>query len=137
MNFMYVGNINIKSLANMSKSKFQTVYGVRIYPIEYLKNEELTESDLNWLFDKGSNSLIYSIIIGMFRAIGNGKRNYQIIKMVKSDDKWFEKFTWSKKQFEKYEDDITLVIKNLYQYSLGESRIAAQNIMSNYSITVK
>lgn len=121
----------------MGKSKFQTVYGVRIFPIEYLMDEELTESDLNWLFDKGSKSLLYSIILGMFKVIGTTKRNYQIIKMIQSDDKWYEKFSWSKEQFEKYEEKVALAIKNLYQYSLEESRIMAQNIMSNYSITVK
>jgi len=122
---------------NMGKSKFQTVYGVRIFPIEYLMNEELTESDLNWLFDKGSKSLLYSIILGMFKIIGTSKRNYQIIKMIKSDDKWYEKFSWTQEQFEKYEENVALAIKNLYQYSLEESRIMAQNIMSNYSINVK
>lgn len=121
----------------MGKSKFQTVYGVRIFPIEYLMNEELTESDLNWLFDKGSKSLLYSIILGMFKIIGTSKRNYQIIKMIKSDDKWYEKFSWTQEQFEKYEENVALAIKNLYQYSLEESRIMAQNIMSNYSINVK
>jgi len=121
----------------MGKSKFQTVYGVRIFPIEYLIDEELTESDLTWLFDKGSKSLLYSIILGMFKVIGTTKRNYQIIKMIQSDDKWYEKFNWSKEQFETYEEKVALAIKNLYQYSLEESRIMAQNIMSNYSITVK
>ena len=121
----------------MSKSSFHTVYGVRIYPIEYLMNAELTESDLNWLFGKNSKSLLYSIIIGMFRFIGNKKQNYQIIKIITSDNRWYEKYTWSKKQFEEYEEKITLAFKNLYQYKLEESRIAAQNVMINYSLTVK
>ena len=121
---------------NMGKSSFHTVYGVRIYPIEYLMNAELTESDLNWLFGKNSKSLLYSIIIGMFRFIGNKKQNYQIIKMITTDDKWFEKITWTKKQFKEYEECITLVLKNLYQYKLEESRIAAQNVMIKYSLNV-
>ena len=120
----------------MGKSSFHTVYGVRIYPIEYLMNAELTESDLNWLFGKNSKSLLYSIIIGMFRFIGNKKQNYQIIKMITTDDKWFEKITWTKKQFKEYEECITLVLKNLYQYKLEESRIAAQNVMIKYSLNV-
>ena len=121
----------------MSKAKFQTVYGVRVYPIEYLMNEELTESDLNYLFDKGTNCLIYSIIIGMFRYIGNNKRNYQIIKMIKSDNKWYEKINWTKDQFYDYENKLALVIKNLYQYKLEEAKICAQNIMIKYSLNVK
>ena len=60
----------------MSKSKFQTVYGVRIYPIDYLMSAELTESDLNHLFD--TNSLLYSVIIGMYRYIGSKKQNGQM-----------------------------------------------------------
>ena len=69
----------------MSKENFQTVYGVRIYPIDYLINEELTESDLNYLFD--TKSLLYCIIIGMYRFIDNRKHNCDIIKDCKKDNK--------------------------------------------------
>ena len=120
----------------MSKSKFQTVYGIRIYPIEYLMNEELTESDLNWLFTKNSKSLLYSIIIGMFRKIGSIKRNYQIIKLITKDNKWIENYKWSQKQFEEFENDLSKVIKNLYQYTPEESKICAQNIMIKYGLNV-
>ena len=41
--------------------KFQTVSGVKIYPIEYLTNEELTEADLSNIFD--TPSLLYSIFV--------------------------------------------------------------------------
>ena len=43
------------------EQKFQTVYGVRLYPLEYLMNEELNDEDLSWLFDQ--KSLLYSIIM--------------------------------------------------------------------------
>ena len=52
----------------MSKSKFQTVYGVKIYPIDYLCNNELTESDLNNLLDDNKKGLIYSLIIGWWET---------------------------------------------------------------------
>ena len=46
----------------MNKSKFQTVYGVKIYPIDYLCNNELTESDLNNLLD--NNKILIKVLNG-------------------------------------------------------------------------
>ena len=63
----------------MSKTIYQTVYGTRIYPVEYIGNHELTESELNSLLDNDGRGLLYSLIIGMFKSIKSSKRNYQII----------------------------------------------------------
>lgn len=118
----------------MSKSKFQTVYGVRIYPIEYLMNEELTDSDLNYLFD--TKSLLYSIIIGMYRSIGSLKRNSTIIKEAKSNN-WQTKTTWTKSQLLEYENNIAQVIKNLYSYDNVVAKQKAEWYMIMYGLDVK
>jgi hypothetical protein len=60
----------------MSKTIYQTVYGTKIYPIEYIGNHELSESELNNLLDNNCKSLLYSLIIGMFKMIKSSKRNY-------------------------------------------------------------
>ena len=75
----------------MSKTVYQTVYGTKIYPIEYIGNHELTESELNNLLDNNSKGLFYSLVIGMFKISKSSKRNYQIIKMIKEDKKWMYK----------------------------------------------
>lgn len=105
--------------------KFQTVSGIKIYPMEYLMNEELTESDLTNIFD--TPSLLYSIIIGMFRFSGNTtKRNNQIIKLVKEDKRWMYKYFWTSKQSHDFEDILTKVFMNIYCESETRSRSRAQ-----------
>ena len=105
--------------------KFQTVSGIKIYPMEYLMNEELTESDLNNIFD--TPSLLYSIIIGMFRFVGNTtKRNNQIIKLVKEDKRWMYKNYWTQKQSKEFEDILTKIFMNVYCEGEIRSRSRAQ-----------
>ena len=119
----------------MSKSKFQTVYGVRIYPIDYLMSAELTESDLNHLFD--TNSLLYSVIIGMYRYIGSKKQNCDIIKDCKKDNKWITKTKWTNKQFADFESKLTRILKNFYCISDEMALSKAQWFMIQYGLNVK
>ena len=59
-----------------------------------------------------------------------------IYELITKDNKWIENYKWSKEQFEEFENDLSKVIKNLYQYTLEESKIVAQNIMIKYSLNV-
>ena len=109
----------------MSKTKFTTVQGVKIYPIEYLTNEELTETDLSNIFD--TPSLLYSIIIGMFRFAGyKSKRNSQIIKMIKEDNRWMYKNYWTHNQAVEFEDILTKIFMNVYCETETRARSKAQ-----------
>lgn len=119
----------------MSKSKFQTVYGVRIYPIDYLMSAELTESDLSYLFD--TNSLLYSVIIGMYRYIGSKKQNCDIIKDCKKDNKWLTKTKWTAEQFADFESKLIQILKNLYCISDAVASSKAQWFMIQYGLNVK
>ena len=115
--------------------KISTVSGVKIYPIEYLMNNELTESDLSNIFD--TPSLLYSIIIGMFRYSGNNQKNYQIIKIIKEDKRWMYNNYWTEKQAKEYEDILTKVFMNVYCESEIRSRSKAQWEIIWHGLNVK
>jgi hypothetical protein len=119
----------------MNKPKFPAVNGVYIYPLEYLQNAELTETDLNYLFD--TKSLLYSLIIGMFKSIKSSKRNYQIIKMIREDKRWMYKYRWSKEQLDNYENLIIEAYKNLYQYKDAQAISLAQWFIIHYGFPVE
>lgn len=119
----------------MNKTKFSTVQGITIYPIEYLANNELTDNDLSNLLDK--NGLKYSLIIGMFKFIKSPKRNYQIIKSITSNKNWYKKTTWSTKQQYEYEQLVIKVYKNIYQYKELAAISLAQWFMSIYGLTTE
>ena len=119
----------------MNKTKFSTVQGITIYPIEYLANNELTDNDLINLLDKCG--LKYSLIIGMFKFIKSPKRNYQIIKSITSNKNWYKKTTWSSKQQYEYEQLVIKVYKNIYQYKELAAISLAQWFMSIYGLTTE
>ena len=121
----------------MSKTNYQTVYGVKIYPVEFIGNHELTESELNNLLDNNGRGLFYSLVIGMFKTIKSSKRNYQIIKMIKEDKRWMYKYRWSKEQLDNYEKLIIAAYKNLYQYKDAQAISLTQWFIINYGFPVE
>lgn len=121
----------------MSKTNYQTVYGVKIYPVEFISNHELTENELNNLLDNNGRGLFYSLVIGMFKAIKSSKRNYQIIKMIKEDKRWMYKYRWSKEQLDNYENLIIEAYKNLYQYKDAQAISLAQWFIIRYGFPVE
>lgn len=117
------------------EQKFQTVYGVRLYPLEYLMNEELNDEDLSWLFDQ--KSLLYSIIIGMFRFIGIKKSNSEIIKLVRKDPKWMYKYFWNSNEQQEFEDKLIKIMKNIYYLSDFQAKQKAQWYIIIYGLSIK
>jgi hypothetical protein len=121
----------------MSKTKFTTVQGVTIYPIDYLANEELSDNDLSNLLDNDKRGLKYSLVIGMFKFIKSPKRNYQIIKSITSNKNWFKKTTWTTVQQNEYEELVIKVYKNIYQYKDLTAISLAQWFMSIYGLNIE
>lgn len=117
------------------EQKFQTVYGVRLYPLEYLMNEDLNDEDLSWLFDQ--KSLLYSIIIGMFRFIGIKKSNSEIIKLVRKDPKWMYKYFWNSNEQQEFEDKLIKIMKNIYYLSDFQAKQKAQWYIIIYGLSIK
>lgn len=118
-------------------NKYQTVYGTKIYPIEYIGDHELTESELNNLLDNDKKGLFYSLVIGMFKVIKSPKRNYQIVKILKDDKRWMYKYKWTKEQCDDYEQLIIKAYKNIYQYKDNAAISLAQWFIINYGLTVE
>ena len=121
----------------MSKTKFTTVQGVTIYPIDYLANEELSDNDLSNLLDNEKRGLRYSLVIGMFKFIKSPKRNYQIIKSITSNKNWFKNTTWTTEQQNEYEQLVIKVYKNIYQYKELTAVSLAQWFMSIYGLSIE
>lgn len=120
----------------MNSKNFSTLRDIKIYSINYLMNNELTDNDLSNLLDNNKISLKYSLIIGMFRLIKSKKRNYEIDKIIKTDN-WNDNIWWTKDQLEKYERMISKVYMNVYQYSEMKSLSLAQWFISIYGFRVK
>lgn len=107
----------------------------KIYPINYLINEELNEDDLFNLFDL--HSFNYSLVIGMLRHIGiKNKSDNDIIEMCSKSNNWFNKYTWTPKQRKDFLNKLIKVYRNVYCYSEMKSKQLAEWWLLVYGISI-
>lgn len=109
---------------------------IKIFTLDYLANNELTDNDLSNLLDN-NKSLVYSIIIGMFNHINIHKSNNEIIKLITTQKRWMYKFFWSKEELMSFEDLLTKVLKNIYYTSEYIARQKAQWYITIYGFNRK
>lgn len=107
----------------------------KIYEIEYLKNTELTEEDLHYLFD--TNSLLYSLVIGEFKQAGINKTNEEIIKITHKYNDWTDHYTMSKTNYKKFYDDCIKIMINLYQCGKYEAQQKTEWFLIKYGLRIK
>lgn len=108
---------------------------IKIYPMDYLIESELSDEDLMYLLDK--KNLTYSLIVGMFKFAKINKQDSEIINLIQNDSKWMYKYHWSKKELNEFENKITKVLKKIYYYSDLTSRKMAQWYIIVYGLSVK
>lgn len=99
----------------------------KIYSIDYLVNNELTDEDLRNLLDK--SSLILSLILHQFRIIGDTREDWVILKEVKTKEDWMENYFFSKKQRNNFIDDVSKVYKNIYRCNHTTCKRSAENFV--------
>ena len=106
----------------------------KIYEVDYLINNDLSEDDLYYLFE--THSLSYSLVINMFRrtkqALTDEKK---IINLVRTDRDWMYKYFWSKKERESFEEDVRKIYKNIYQCGDTEAESRASWWLFMYGLT--
>ncbi|MBO5005433.1 MAG: hypothetical protein J6D03_09435 [Clostridia bacterium] len=86
----------------------------KVYTVDELKNKDLTEDDLHNIFDTGSLNI--SLVLHMFRLMGDKRKDWEIIKMAKTDERWYDKYFIEDDQYEQLKKDLYEVFKNIYQY---------------------
>lgn len=118
-----------------SKFKSKQINGKIIYSFDYLINNELTDDDLNNLFDK--DSLLYSIVFNMFYHANIKINDNDIYNSIRAKN-FYDKYYWKHKyQRDEFENNLTKVIKNIYSYTDYISKNIAQWYMTIYGLKYK
>ena len=108
----------------------------KIYSVDYLANNDLTEEDLHYIFD--TSSFKYSLVVNMFRHAGEkNKTDADIINICKTDENWVYKNYWTKKERASFLKKIIQVFKNVYQYSLETAKGKAEWFLFRYGLSIK
>ena len=108
---------------------------IKVFDLDYLSNEEFTEDDLYRLFE--TPSLNRSLVIGMFRFIGNDNDELDILNLVKTKENWMNDILWSFTKKQKFRDILINISKNLYQYSEKTAANWADEWLLRYGFGVK
>ena len=114
-------------ISNMKKT-------IKLYSLDYLANNELSEEDLLNLLD--NKCLLYSIIIDMFNYANIKKTNKDIISFIRKDPYWMEKYTWSKQILDIFENKLIKALQNIYCYDLNTATQKAMWYMTIYGFKV-
>ena len=104
----------------------------KIYSIEDLMIKDFDDEEI----DIVSKSLIYSLVVGMFRYIKNDMSDKDIIKFIKSED-WYDKYSWTKHQCNEYEKKLNKVFYNLYRFGPIKCNNSAKEFMMKYGFQIK
>ena len=85
----------------------------------------------------GVSSIIYSLIVEMFKISKHTLSENEIIDKVTKDNKWVYKYYWTKNQRKKFENELTEIFKNVYYYTGKELAAHVQMWMINYGLSIK
>ena len=107
----------------------------KIYTIDELKNAEFSEDDLHNLFD--TKSLNLSLILHMFKLINDKRKDWEIVKMVRTESGWPDKYSMSRKLYNNFVKDLKEIFANVYQYRENTAKIKAEYWMTFYGFKYK
>ena len=92
-----------------------------IYSIDYLANGKLTRKQRSLLNNDGY-SLIASLIVGELMFNGTCKTPKECIDLITTEEKWFQKYSWTYDKEKEYEEISMKVMKNVCRFNKKESR---------------
>jgi len=97
----------------------------KIFELDYLVNNDLSEDDLYYLFE--TPSLNYSLLIDMFKRSNQElKDEKKIINLAKTDKDWMYKVFWTKSQRKEFENLVKSAFMNIYQCGPVEAESRTQ-----------
>jgi len=104
----------------------------KTYNLQDLMTKDFDDEEI----DIVSKSLIYSLIIGMFRYIKNDISDKEIIKLSKTDN-WFEKYQWTPRQRIEYKKKLDKIFYNLYRFGPIKCSNSSNEFLMKYGLNIK
>lgn len=104
----------------------------KIYSIEDLINDDFDDEEI----DIVSKSLIYSLIIGMFRYVKNNTEDKEIIKLIKTEN-WADNYKWTEFQRNEYKKKLDKIFYNLYRFGPVKCSNTSNEFLMKYGLQIK
>jgi len=105
---------------------------LKIYSIQDLMTKDFDDEEI----DIVSKSLIYSLVIGIFRYIKIDISDKEIIKLCKTDN-WFEKYQWTHRQRNEFKKKLDKIFYNLYRFGPIKCSNSSNEFLMKYGLEIK
>lgn len=104
-----------------------------IYSIQDLKTKAFDDEEIDIVQD----NLIYSLIIGMFQYANIDIPENKILKLIKTEDNWFDNYFWTSQQKTRYQKDLNKIFYNLYRFGPNKCQNSSDDFLMRYGFLVK
>ena len=104
----------------------------KIYSIKDLIEKDFDDEEI----DIVSKSLIYSLVIGMFRHIKNNLTDKEIIKICKTEN-WPDNYLWTEFQCNEYKKKLNKMFYNLYRFGPVKCNNSTNEFIMKYGFKIK
>ena len=113
----------------------------KIYSIKDLSTKQFDDEEI----EKVSNDLIYSLIVGMFHCIKikdpinktEEISDNKILDLCCNQDDWFNKYSWTQLQREKYKKKLDQIFYNLYRFGPIKCSNSSNEFLMKYGFKIK
>lgn len=109
-----------------------------LFTFDEMLNQKLDRWEATTLNGRQSPSLVYSLVIDMFRYIGDERPDEDILEECSTEEGWYGKHTWTTIQHNKWEKEhlIPILMKRMKLPKYRAEREAAW-FMLQWSFTIK
>lgn len=76
-----------------------------LFTFDEMLNQKLDRWESNTLNGSSSPSLVYSLVVDMFRYIGDNRPEEDILKECATSENWYNNYTWTTVQHNKWREE--------------------------------
>lgn len=91
--------LKIKIMKREDRKKFKEY---SLFTFDEMANQKLERWESCALNGRNTPALIYSLVVDMFRFIGDKRDEVEILTECTDEERWFDKYTWTMEQHEEW-----------------------------------
>lgn len=73
-----------------------------LFTFDEMLNQKLDRWEATALNGRSTPALVYSLVVDMFRFIGDERSEQDILTECKTEERWFDKYHWTTEQHEEW-----------------------------------
>lgn len=109
-----------------------------LFTFDEMLNQKLERWESAALNGRGTPALVYSLVVDMFRFIGDSRSEEDILTECKTEERWFDKYYWTTAQHEEWRTKHLIpVLKKRMRLNKARAERESSWFMLQWSFQIK